>query len=365
LSEVAALRAHISGLDRERFFITAFIPDVAPEGLGQAFVEFCDQVTRLPIQDIKQLGAELAAAAPDILMCGANVTDACTFPWSMIMAQRFAPLQAVMHACPITSGMDTVDIFINGTANETPEAPQHHTEKVLLIEGFAGHYDFPGTTPQPSSFTREQAGLPDAAVVLACGAKASKLSPDCLEAWADIMEQAPETHLVLYPFSPSEPLVFPQKDGLLRWLEATFTDRGIDPSRLHVIEAQADRGGVLGLLQMADVYIDSFPYCGSVSILDPLEAGVPPIVLEGRTGRCRQASAMLRDAGLDVLVTRTPDDYVTVSLRLIKDESLRGEMARAVSDLAAAAQLSDGTSFSATLGPALEDAYHKAVRINT
>ena len=364
LSEVAALRAHISGLDRSKFFITAFIPDIAPEGLGQAFVEHCDTVTRLPIQDIRQLGSELAAAGPDILLCGANITDACTFPWAMVMAQRFAPLQAVMHACPMTTGMDTVDVFVNGTANETPEAPQHHTEKVMLIEGFAGHYDFPGPLPTPSQFTRVQAGLPDAAVVLACGAKASKLSPDCLTAWADIMTQAPETHLVLYPFSPSQPLVFPQKDGLLRWLETTFTARGIDPSRLHVIEAQTDRSGVLGLLQLADIYVDSFPYCGSVSLLDPLQAGLPPVVLEGRTARSRQAAAMLRDTGLDVLVTRTSEDYVSVTLRLIQDATLRREMANAVSDLAATARLSDGSGFSALLGPALIDAYHKAARIN-
>ena len=365
LSEVAALRAHISGLNRERFFITAFIPDVAPEGLGQAFGEYCDEIVRLPIQDVRLLGTELAAAAPDILLCGANVTDACTFPWSMVMAQRFAPLQAVMHACPMSTGMDTVDAFINGTANETPEAPQHHTEKVMLIEGFAGHYDFPGDSPEPSTFTRVQAGLPDAAIVLACGAKASKLSPDCLSAWADIMVQAPETHLVLYPFSPSEPLVFPQKDGLLRWLEDTFQSRGIETNRVHVIEAQTDRGGVMGLLGLADIYLDSFPYCGSVSLLDPLEAGLPPVVLEGRTARCRQASAMLRDIGLDVLVTRTAEDYVTVSLRLIQDASLRQEMANAVSDLAATAQLSDGSGFSAALGTALEEAYQKAARINT
>ena len=41
----------------------------------------------------------------------------------------------------------------------------------------------------------------------------------------------------------------------------------------------------------------------------------------------------MRDLGLDVLVTRSTEDYVTVINRLLQDHSLRREMAEAVRDV--------------------------------
>jgi len=41
------------------------------------------------------------------------------------------------------------------------------------------------------------------------------------------------------------------------------------------------------------------------ALLDPLSVGCPPVVREGNTARCRQSAALLREIGLDVLVTRS------------------------------------------------------------
>jgi predicted O-linked N-acetylglucosamine transferase (SPINDLY family) len=85
-------------------------------------------------------------------------------------------------------------------------------------------------------------------------------------------------------------------------------------------------------LRLADLYLDSFPYSGAVSITDPLAMGCPPVVKEGNTARCRQSAAMLRELGLDVLVAKSVDDYVALAARLLQDASLRREMAEAVAD---------------------------------
>jgi predicted O-linked N-acetylglucosamine transferase (SPINDLY family) len=63
------------------------------------------------------------------------------------------------------------------------------------------------------------------------------------------------------------------------------------------------------------------------------------VVREGHTARCRQSAALLKEIGLDVLVTRSMEDYVTVVKRLLTDHSLRREMADAVKDAARSAQL--------------------------
>jgi hypothetical protein len=43
---------------------------------------------------------------------------------------------------------------------------------------------------------------------------------------------------------------------------------------------------------------------------------------------------MLREIGLDVLVARSVEDYVTLATRLLQDGSLRREMAEAVAEVA-------------------------------
>ena len=46
-----------------------------------------------------------------------------------------------------------------------------------------------------------------------------------------------------------------------------------------------------------------------------------------------QSAALLREIGLEVLVTKSTDDYVTVVTRLLQDHTLRREMAEAVRDV--------------------------------
>ncbi|MBL8643859.1 MAG: hypothetical protein JNK21_07990, partial [Rhodospirillaceae bacterium] len=135
----------------------------------------------------------------------------------------------------------------------------------------------------------------------------------------------------------------------------TFAEHGVGVDRLHVIEAQATRGPIRAILQMADLYLDSFPYSGAVSITDPIAAGCPPVVKEGKTARCRQSAAMLREIGLDVLVTRSTDDYVTLATRLLQDISLRREMAEAVMDVA------EQNLIAAPIGPMLGEVLARAL----
>ena len=134
---------------------------------------------------------------------------------------------------------------------------------------------------------------------------------------------------MMYPFNPNWTTHYPFKEGFLRFVQERFAARGVGVDRLHVLETQPSRAPILGVLKLADLYLDSFPYSGAVSLIDPLTMGCPPIVREGHTARCRQSGALLREMGLDVLVTKSADDYVTVASRLLNDHALRREIGRA------------------------------------
>lgn len=362
ISETAAMRGHLIGLDRNVFQIIAFVPDEAATSVSAGFEDVADDFVALPVSNIPVAAQIVAQEELDILIAGANITNTCKFPWTLLMAQRLARLQVAMHCSSLTTGFATVDLFINGALNEPEDAKDDYTEDLALIPGSSNHYVFGGKPVVPEELTRERIGVPDAALLLATGANYFKIGPELLTTWARILEAVPNAHLVMYPFNPNWTTHYPHKDGFLRFVQQRFAERGIGVDRLHVLESQPSRAPLLGVLKLADLYLDSFPYSGAVSLIDPLSVGCPPVVREGHTARCRQSAALLKEIGLDVLVTRSTEDYLTVVKRLLQDHSLRREIAEAVREVTRTAQLT-----TAGIGDAVGDVLLTALKkkINT
>lgn len=357
ISETAAMRGHLIGLDRNVFQIIAFVPDEAATSVSVGFEDVADDFVALPVSDIPAAAQIVAQEDLDILIAGANITNTCKFPWTLLMAQRLARLQVAMHCSSLTTGFATVDLFINGALNEPEDAKDDYTEDLALIPGSSNHYVFGGKPVVPEELTRERIGVPDAALLLATGANYFKIGPELLTTWARILEAVPNAHLVMYPFNPNWTTHYPHKDGFLRFVQQRFAERGIGVDRLHVLESQPSRAPLLGVLKLADLYLDSFPYSGAVSLIDPLSVGCPPVVREGHTARCRQSAALLKEIGLDVLVTRSTEDYLTVVKRLLQDHSLRREIAEAVREVTRTAQLT-----TAGIGDAVGDVLLAALK---
>lgn len=352
-SETAAVRGHLGGIDRRAFHITALVPDEAASAVGSAFADIADDFLSLPVGDITRAAEMVAERKFDVLFAGANLTNTCRFPWTLLMSQRLARLQVAMHSCPMSTGMETVDLFINGTLNEPDDAAGEYVEELGLVEGSSNHYLFPAGAIEPTPITREMLGIPEGALIAASGTNYFKIGPDLVDAWAQVLSNEERVHLVLYPFNPNWTTHYPFKEGFLRFVQAGFAERGVGVERLHVIEAQPSRAPILGILKLADIYLDSFPYSGAVSLVDPIAVGCPPVVREGKSARCRQSAAMLRDIGLDVLVTSTIDDYVTLAGRLLKDEALRREIADAVTESGREFEIGTGQPMGAAVGDLL------------
>lgn len=361
MSETAAVRGHLMGIDRSVFQITAFVPDEAAT-ISANFEDVADDFIELPTSDIARAAEIVGGENLDILMVGANVTNACKFPWTLLMAQRLARLQVAMHSSNLTTGFAEVDIYINGHLNEPNDAPDEYTEELTLIPGSSNHYVFPGPPTQPEPVTREQIGVPDAALLLVSGANYFKIGPDLVNAWAHILENVPAAHILLYPFNPNWTTHYPHKDGFLRFVQRRFAARGAGIDRVHVLEAQPSRAPILGVLQLADLYLDSFPYSGAVSLVDPLSVGCPPVVREGHAARCRQSAALLHEIGLDVLVTKSTDDYIKVVTRLLQDHGLRREMREAIADIADHPALNTHVGIGRYVGDAMLTALKKKLK---
>ena len=360
-SEMAAIRGHLFGLSKERFTITAFVPDTAADSVSRGVDYLADALIALPVDDIAEAAEMIKREDLDILIGAANLTNISTFPWTLLMAQRLARLQVAMHASPVTSGLDTIDYYINGNLNEPEGAEEDYTEELLLVDGSSNHYQFIEGVTEPQPLSRSDVGLPENGTVFVSGANAFKIGPDLVEAWISILSAIPDSHLVLYPFNPNWSSHYPQRRSFVRFLHERLTAAGIDISRLHLLDAQPSRAPILGILNLADVYLDSFPYSGAVSIIDPLLSGCPPVVLAGNTARCRQSAALLQEIDLDVMVTDSPADYIAVAVRLSRDAALRQEMSEAVVEMATRAGLGQSDFIGGQVGEALWHAFSSRI----
>jgi predicted O-linked N-acetylglucosamine transferase (SPINDLY family) len=77
------------------------------------------------------------------------------------------------------------------------------------------------------------------------------------------------------------------------------------------------------LMEEGDFAIDSWPFGGYNSILDSLWLGKPVLSLEGDRFINRASSALLRQVGLEELITHSSEEYANCALRLIHDHSWR------------------------------------------
>ena len=76
--------------------------------------------------------------------------------------------------------------------------------------------------------------------------------------------------------------------------------------------------------------MDTFPFSGSISVIDPLELGIPPVVWEGKTHRSRMAAALLRELAIPELITQDEASYIQTCVRLGTDSAFRQEIRQRV-----------------------------------
>lgn len=284
-----------------------------------------DSFTQLPSANSEQVQL-IRKMDLDVLLIGTNICarQSASFLLSLF---RLARTQIVSYCCPVTTGLRSVDAFLSGSFVCTKDSPRQFTEKLLQLPGPPGCMDYRhDRTPPVHRFSKADFGVPEDAVLFVSGANCFKILPEMQEVWAEILERVPRSRLLLHPFNPNWTNKYPE----LRFQESflkTLSKRGIDLDRLVVSTHKLPtRSDVVALMAIGDVYLDTFPYSGSISITDPLETGVPTLVCEDESLRSRQGSALLRDIGMEQLVAKNADEYIAMALELAKDPQKRNQI---------------------------------------
>jgi predicted O-linked N-acetylglucosamine transferase (SPINDLY family) len=175
-----------------------------------------------------------------------------------------------------------------------------------------------------ASDARAALGLPAAAqgaTLLAAFNSAYKLSAPLCEAWARLLHAEPRAMLWLLA---SESMVKPQ---LTQW----FARRGIGSDRLLFFKPQA-HNEYLASCRLADLYLDAWDCSGNTTLLDMLEANVPPVVLHSSRLVNAIATDILNSVGLSQCIATSPAEYVEKALEFLRNSGQRQAISQHLRD---------------------------------
>ncbi|MDX2143146.1 MAG: hypothetical protein SFV19_07310 [Rhodospirillaceae bacterium] len=184
-----------------------------------------------------------------------------------------------------------------------PESEIYYTEKVVRIPCYQ-----PNDRKRevaPTRPTRQQAGLPEDAVVFCCFNGVHKITPFTWARWIKILQQVPNS--VLWLLGAIESTNARLKDAMAK--------QGLDPGRL-IIAPKARNPDHLARYPLADLFLDTAPYGAHTTCSDALWMGVPVLTMVGRGFASRVCGSLVKSAGLDDLVVATPERYVELAIEL-------------------------------------------------
>lgn len=327
LPETRIVSALLDRLGRE---VTIYFADTAVPGIDLPGAPLLVGLQGLPLS----LAVEtIRAGQHDCLVLGSffNGYDRMT----LIAAHRLAPRQIALAAVsPATTGFGSVDAFVLGRLTSPDPRPGDHSEPVVWAPGTAQIFaeTLPAARPAERTLQRQRLGVPEAAVLMVSGAMLDKLGAPLLATWADILAANPATILILYPFAPNWNRDYDERT-FARRIHDLCAASGIAPDRIRIL-APMDRSAVRTLLQIADLYLDSFPYSGATTTVEALSVGLPVVALAGRTQRGHQAAGWLSAFGLEELIATDAADYVRIASRLVTDRAARDAIAQRIRDAA-------------------------------
>jgi predicted O-linked N-acetylglucosamine transferase (SPINDLY family) len=230
-----------------------------------------------------------------------------------VMAERPCAVQAAWLGYPATTGAPFIDYLIADDYIVSPEMEQHYSERVLRLPNSYQANDRKRRAAPPRA--RADYGLPEDAFVFCCFNQTVKITPDIFGRWMSLLRRVDGSVLWLLDDN--------------RWatgnLREVAEQAGIAVERV-VIGPRLPPAEHLARYRAADLALDTFPYTSHTTGSDALWLGCPFVALSGDTFASRVSGSLLVNCGLPELITRTPDEYEALAVRLANDVSYMQEV---------------------------------------
>lgn len=306
--------------DRSRFEVhcyatTARADDVTAElrSLADRWLDV-SKLTHLEVADrIQRDGIDILVD----LLGHAGSSDLAVF------AQQAAPVQVTWLGYLNTTGLERMQYRLCDAITDPPGvADRLHTETLVRLPHSQWCYRPYRELELSKDHAKEPPCRRNGFITFGSFNHRIKLSPTVLALWVRILQQQPDSRLVILGVPNGPP-----HDRLL----GEFTRQGISAERITIVPPLA-MNDYFPWFDRVDLALDATPYSGGTTTCDTLWMGVPVVTLAGSKSVSRSAASILTTVGLGDWIAQTPDEYVRLALAFARDEAvlagLRGSLRR-------------------------------------
>jgi predicted O-linked N-acetylglucosamine transferase (SPINDLY family) len=258
-----------------------------------------------------------------------------------IIAYRPAPVQLTYLGFPGSTGLPGIDYVLADEFLIPPELAAHFTEKPLYLPDTFQINDRQrqiGPRPQRSSVA-----LPEDAFVFCSFNNNFKFTSEVFAVWMRILKRVPNS--VLWLVADYDEV----RENLWRYAE----EAGIARERL-IFASRAVPSEYLARYQLADLFLDTYPFNAGTTASDALWAGLPLLTCAGATFSSRMAGSLLRAVDLPELVTFNFADYEEKAVALANDPQRIAAMKQQLQDNRLTCALFDSPRFVRNLETVLQ-----------
>jgi len=284
----------------------------------EQYCQSCANSFKLLPPNLKEQVNFLRAEDLDILFIATNIT-AGTNQICLLSLHRLARVQVTSVASIVTTGIRNIDYYVSGKlTDKSSEAEHHYREQLLRLDGSAHCFSY-GSEQNTATVAvdRKTLGISEESIVFVSVANMFKITPELSHTWAKIIASVPNSVLLLLPFGPNWSNSYPKKN-FLNNINKILSEYALPQSRCITLDPVPvpNRDDIKEYLKLADVYLDSYPFSGTTSLMEPLEVGLPVVTRQGTYFRSAMGAALLQDIGMHDLVANSEESYMQLAIAL-------------------------------------------------
>ena len=224
-----------------------------------------------------------------------------------IFSKGIARFQINYLGYPGTMGTDVMDYLIADKIVIPENNKKYFTEKILYLPNCwlpsSKHREI-----SKRNFEKKDFLIPDNKFVFCNFNNIYKITPEIFKIWMNILLNSDGSVLWLISKNISV------KENLR--IEAK--KKGVDPNRI-IFSDPIDIEDHLKRIQLADLFLDTFPYNAHLTAVDAIRAGLPILTISGNSLPSRGADSILQSANISNLCKKTFQEYQDTAIELAKN----------------------------------------------
>ena len=229
-----------------------------------------------------------------------------------IFSYRTAPIQINYLGYPGTMAASYIDYLIADSALIDASNREYFSEKIIYLPN-CYQVNLSKRDLSNKSFLKKDLGISEDSFVFCSFNNSYKINPKIFSIWIKILKQVKSSTL----------LIMLENDSARINLIKESKARGINSNRL-IFVGRLPIEEHLKRIQVADLFLDTFPYNAHTTASDVLYAGVPLLTLRGKSFASRVAASLLNAIDVPELITSSQAEYEQLAIELASDAKKLG-----------------------------------------